>query len=192
MNVLGTLETTFHGQNLSVWSGDHWVGQKSLIFIRGTLTNGAKVASERQNVRTTFFLNSNILGTKWLRHQKWVLNWRFLRELNCKCFFEQVTPSRSLGKQGKVRRQISRFLEIGFGPPSAYFGSIWSSQKARILQHVQKTSKVRTSKVRTLYFDPRGEQWSFFGSDGMEWFLSTRTIDINGFSMVLLPFDHQH
>ena len=38
----------------------------------------------------------------------------------------------------------------------------------------------------------RGEQWSFFGSDGMEWFLSTRTIDINGFSMVLLPFDHQH
>ena len=40
-------------------------------------------------------------------------------------------------------------LEIGFGPPSADFGSIWSSQKARQFRHVQKTSK-----VRTLYFDP--------------------------------------
>ena len=38
----------------------------------------------------------------------------------------------------------------------------------------------------------RGEQWSFFGSDGMGWFFSARTIGINGFSMVLLPFDHHH
>ena len=42
----------------------------------------------------------------------------------------------------------SPVLEIGFGPPSADFGSIWSSLKARKFRHVQKTSK-----VRTLYFD---------------------------------------
>ena len=39
-------------------------------------------------------------------------------------------------------------LEIGFGPPTADFGSIWSSQKARKFRHFQKTSK-----VRILYFD---------------------------------------
>ena len=38
----------------------------------------------------------------------------------------------------------------------------------------------------------RGEQWSFFGSDGIQWFFPARTIGINGFSMVLLPFDHHH
>ena len=37
----------------------------------------------------------------WLRHQQWVLNWKFLRELNCKPIFEQVTPFRSSGKKGK-------------------------------------------------------------------------------------------
>ena len=39
--------------------------------------------------------------------------------------------------------------EIGFGPPNADFGSIWSSQKMRKFQHCHKTSK-----VRILYFDP--------------------------------------
>ena len=39
-------------------------------------------------------------------------------------------------------------LEIGFGPPTADVGSIWSSQKAR-KRHFQKTSK-----ERVLYFDP--------------------------------------
>ena len=34
------------------------------------------------------------------------LELRFLRELNCKFFFEQVTPSRSSGKQEKARGQI--------------------------------------------------------------------------------------
>ena len=29
-------------------------------------------------------------------------------------------------------------VELGFGPPSADFGSIWSSQKARKFRHVQK------------------------------------------------------
>ena len=30
-------------------------------------------------------------------------------------------------------------LEIGFGPPTADVGSIWSSQKARKFRHFQKT-----------------------------------------------------
>ena len=38
----------------------------------------------------------------------------------------------------------------------------------------------------------RGEQWSFLGSDGIQWFFPARTIGINGFSMVLLPFDHHN
>ena len=44
---------------------------------------------------------------------------------------------------------LSPVPEIGFGPPTADFGSIWSSKKARKFQHFQKTSK-----VRILYFDP--------------------------------------
>ena len=36
----------FMVKKLSVWFGDHKVGQKRLIFIRGNLTNDAKVASE--------------------------------------------------------------------------------------------------------------------------------------------------
>ena len=68
--MLGTLETIFHGQ-------------KTFRLVIGSLNwsetpyfhkNGANVASERQNVRKKLFSNSYILGTKTLRHQKWVLN----------------------------------------------------------------------------------------------------------------------
>ena len=38
-------------KKLSVWSKDHIVGQKRLIFKRGTPWNGAKGASECRNVR---------------------------------------------------------------------------------------------------------------------------------------------
>ena len=44
----------------SVWFGDHLVGQKRLIFIRGALTNGAKVASERRNVRKKLLFQTAI------------------------------------------------------------------------------------------------------------------------------------
>ena len=40
--------------------GDHLVGQKRLIFIRGALTNGAKVASERK--KKLFFFKQLYLG----------------------------------------------------------------------------------------------------------------------------------
>ena len=43
------------------------------------------------------FSNSYITGTKR----------RFLRELNCKPIFEQVTPSRSSGKQEKALGQTA-------------------------------------------------------------------------------------
>ena len=92
----------FMVKQLSVWSGDHWIGQKRLIFIRGTLTNGANVAS--------VFSNSYISGTKWLRHPKWVTNWRFLRKLKSMPIFEQVTPSRSSEK--KVLGQIFPTLGV--------------------------------------------------------------------------------
>ena len=42
------------------------------------------------------------------------------------------------------------FRQPAPGPPSADYGSIWSSQKARKFRHVPKTSK-----VHTLYFDPQ-------------------------------------
>ena len=48
------------------------------------------------------------------------------------------------------KETFSPVLEISFGPPDADFGSIWSSHIARNFRHVQKTSK-----VRTLYFDPQ-------------------------------------
>ena len=52
------------------------------------------VASQEKNF---FFSNSYMSETKWLRHKQWVLDWRFLRELNSKPIFEQVTASRSSG-----------------------------------------------------------------------------------------------
>ena len=38
--------------------------RNALFSQGGTLTNGAKVASERRNVKKTFFSNSYILGAK--------------------------------------------------------------------------------------------------------------------------------
>ena len=43
-------------EKLSVWSGDNQVGQKRLIFMRGTPTNGAKVASYPRNIRKKLLL----------------------------------------------------------------------------------------------------------------------------------------
>ena len=90
--MLGTLETTFHGQTTFRLAGGS---------LNWSETNGAKVASEHRNVKKKKFSNTFIPGTKWLRHKKWVLNWSFLRELNSKPIFEQVTPSWSPGKKGK-------------------------------------------------------------------------------------------
>ena len=53
--MLGTLETTFYGQKTFTWSGDQKIGLKRLNFLRGTLTNGTKGVSERDNVRKNFF-----------------------------------------------------------------------------------------------------------------------------------------
>ena len=86
-------------KKLSFCSGDHWVGQKCLISIRGTLTNGAKIASERRNVKKTLLSNSYISGTKQLRHQKWVINWRFFARTQLWAqFFSKSLP---LGVQEK-------------------------------------------------------------------------------------------
>ena len=37
---------------------------------------------------------------------------------------------------------LCQVLEIGFGLPTADFGSVWSSQKARKFRHVPKALKV--------------------------------------------------
>ena len=42
-----------------------------------------------------------------------------------------------------VQVASSPVLEVSFGPPSADFGSIWSSQKARKFRQIQPTTKVR-------------------------------------------------
>ena len=98
--MLDTLETTFQGK-------------KTFCLVKGSLSwsetpyfhNCAKVASEHQNVRKKLFFSSSFIsGSKWLR--KWVLNWRFLRELKYKPIFEQVTPSRSSGKKENALGQI--------------------------------------------------------------------------------------
>ena len=47
-------------EKLSVWSGDNQVGQKRLIFMRGTPTNGAKVASYPQNIRKKLLFQTAI------------------------------------------------------------------------------------------------------------------------------------
>ena len=52
--------------------------------------NGAKVASERKSIRKKLLPKSYISENNWTRHQKWVLNRRFLRKLNCEPIFEQV------------------------------------------------------------------------------------------------------
>ena len=62
-------------KKLSVWSGEHWLGQKRLIFIRGALTNGAKVASERWNVRKLFFCSNSYVSRSSGKKEK---AWRFI------------------------------------------------------------------------------------------------------------------
>ena len=54
--ILGTLGTICHGQK----TGNHWIGQKRLIFIRGALTNGATVASKRWKERKKLFFQTAI------------------------------------------------------------------------------------------------------------------------------------
>ena len=92
-------------KQLSVWSGDHWIGQKRLIWGPLRMVPMLPLSAEMRG-KNFFVSNGYISGTKWLRHQKWVLNWRFLQELYCKFFFELVTPSRSSGKDEKARGQI--------------------------------------------------------------------------------------
>ena len=53
---------------LSVWSGDHWVGQNRLIVIRGDPYKwGQSSLWAPKCKKKTFFSNSNILGNMWLR-----------------------------------------------------------------------------------------------------------------------------
>ena len=99
--MLGKLETIFHGQtifrsvggsheNMALW-GDPYEWCQSCLW--------APKCKEK-----TFSSKSS--GTKWLRHQKCVLNWRFLRELNSNPILEQVTPSSSSGNKEKAWGEI--------------------------------------------------------------------------------------
>ena len=68
--ILGTLETIFHGfmvKELSVWSGDHKVGQKRLIFtIFQTATTRELSVTETLKVGLPLGLKrSKIRWVKW-------------------------------------------------------------------------------------------------------------------------------
>ena len=53
-------------------------------------------------------------------------------------------------------------------------------------------AKIANTCLTKKFMATRGEQWSFFGSNVIRWFFPARTIGINGFLMVLLPFDHHY
>ena len=70
-----------------------------------------------------------------------------------------------------------------------YIKNISSPRRKR---HFDSLLKKASKVILQLMSCHRGEQWSFFGSDVIQWFFPARNIGINGFSMVLLPFDHHH
>ena len=92
--------------------------------------------------KKTFFSNRNILGAKWL--QKWVLN-RWLLPI-----FEQVTPSRSSGKNEEARGKICPHpTQVLKGPKSAGFYGVKlhrakKHKRAESSVFVQKKLKCRT------------------------------------------------
>ena len=89
-------------KKLFVRSGDHWVGQKRLIFKRGDSYKWCQSCLRALKCKKkNFCSNSYILGTKWPRHQKCVLNWRFLQESKFEPIFEHVTLSWSSGEKEK-------------------------------------------------------------------------------------------
>ena len=92
--------------------------------------------------------------------------------------------------QNSLLRNITRFLHVwgergGSGYSPKVMTLFMNSPLQQIYFHI-------FGKYENLLSITRGEQWSFFGSDGMGWFFSARTIGINGFLMVLLPLDHHH
>ena len=83
---------------------------------------------------------------------------------NCKTRVERRLRCQHLHcKKNRGVMRESPVLEIGFGPPSADFMSIWSSQKARKFRHVQKRSKV----VRVL---KSSLNWTKFSMTGPQLF----------------------
>ena len=101
--MFGALETPFHGQKLSVLIGGSLSWSETLIFIRGHPYECCQSCLWAPKCKKkNFFSNSYISGTKWPRHQRWVLNWRFLQKLECEPIFEQVTLSWSSGEKEKA------------------------------------------------------------------------------------------
>ena len=97
--MLDTLETTFQGKKtFCLVKGSLSWSETPYFHKGGPLWMVPQMPLSAEMKEKNILLSSYILGTKWLRHQQWVLNWRFLREINCKPIFEQVTPSRSPGK----------------------------------------------------------------------------------------------
>ena len=70
-------------KKLSVLSGDRRVGQQRLIFIRGDPYEWCQSCLWAPKCKEKTFFQTAISRE---------LNWRFLRELNCKPIFEQVPP----------------------------------------------------------------------------------------------------
>ena len=149
-------------KQLSVWSGDHWIGQKRLIFIRGDpyeWCQNCLWAPKCKEKCFFFFSNSYISGTKWLRHQKWVLNWRFLQELNSKPISEQVNPSRSSGKKEKAWGQICPPLGC---PKSAGFYRVKVTLQMGLLKRGQNETFGSTLKIFSLVFCPILISWHLY------------------------------
>ena len=112
--MLGTLKTIFHSQKTFHSVGGSLSWSETPYFHKGGPLQMAPKCKKK------LFSNSYTSRTKWPRHQKWALNWRFLRELNCEPIFEQVTPSRSSGKNrkslgAKYAGRLSTFLEYFLG-----------------------------------------------------------------------------
>ena len=69
------VKTNFHGQKTFRLVGGSLSWSERLIFIRGALTNGAKVASERWNVRKLFFCSNSYISRSSGKKEK---AWRFI------------------------------------------------------------------------------------------------------------------
>ena len=87
---------------------ESWVGKDFVSTSPKKISQWTFSGTDRFTKNSYFFFpisgfsNSYISETKWLRHQQWVLNWRILRELNCKPILSKSLPQGVQEKRKKL------------------------------------------------------------------------------------------
>ena len=96
--------------------------------------------------KNIFFPNSYISGIKWLRHQQWVLNWRFLRELRKKV---KILEGKSVPPPGVKRTK--KFYRVNFLSRLFYILlQFFKHSKAWKWDHIRKGPRFSVRIILTL------------------------------------------